>query len=90
VAGSIEPGYVGGTEVLNEGVVVRIGFGGGHPGEGLVGAPEEGVVGELLQDAVVVLASDQGRPRARELKTNTLDHPLRLDALEIRDAGYRL
>lgn len=83
----IETGNVSSAEVLDEGVVDGVGLSGSHPSESRVGTTEEVIVGERLEDAGVVLRSNQGRLGTGELEAHTLDHPLGLDALEVGDIG---
>lgn len=81
VAGLAVAGDVGGAEVVDEGAAGAGGLGEREPGEGLVGAAEDGVVGELGQDAVVVGVPDQRRPRARKLKLHALHDPVAVQVL---------
>lgn len=74
---------VGDSEKVNEGASGTFGLGEGKPGEGLVGAPENGVVGELLENAVVVLVADQRGARAGELEYDALYEPVGIDVLAV-------
>lgn len=83
-------GDVGGSEVVDEGASCSLGLGEGEPGKGLVAAPEDGVVGELSEDRVVIRVGDQGRTRPRELERHAVHDPVAVDVLAVQVRTHAL
>lgn len=86
LAGRVVPGHVSGAEGLDEGVVGGGGLGGSKPGEGVDSALLEGLLGELGDDAVELVAGDLGRHEVHAIVANAGGDPLGVDVLVGVDA----